>query len=182
MFQVRQEGVIGVRFPYDKTKVDAIKCIEGRRWNKENQEWLIPAAFLDQAVELLGGEWPLVPKEVVEEYEKSRAAGTRLIVGNTFTKIQGHDLPLEDIEEAASFWIEGAEYSKNFRMGSGMGRSISTGREAGFRSRPACFPVWRPSSKTKGMSIRLKTPGSSLLQASPSRRKAHPCEIISRRC
>ncbi len=117
VFQVRQEGVIGVRFPYDKTKVDAIKCIEGRRWNKENQEWLIPAAFLDQAVELLGGEWPLVPKEVVEEFEKSRAAGTRLIVGNTFTKIQGHDLPLEDIEEAASFWIEGAEYSKKFQDG-----------------------------------------------------------------
>ncbi len=116
-FQLRGNGLVGIRFPYSKERVDAIKCLDDRKWNKLTSEWEIPISEVKRAAELLGEDWLSLPKSVRDSYEETLGGKILLTVGNTFTRIRGHDLPIEAVEDATSFWVVGAEYSKKYQDG-----------------------------------------------------------------
>src|SRR3990172_9720812 len=99
-FQLRDHGLVGIRFPYSKERVDAIKCIEERKWNKDTQEWEVPVSEAKRAAEVLQEDWSSVPKSVRDAYEETVGGKILLAVDNTFTRIRGHDLPMEAIEDA----------------------------------------------------------------------------------
>lgn len=116
-FQLRQNGLVGIRFPYSRDLVEAIKGLDDRKWNKETAEWEIPVSEVKKAAEILGVDWQSLPKSVRDGYEETLGGKILLTIGNTFTRIRGHDLPMEAIEDAASFWVVGAEYSKKYQDG-----------------------------------------------------------------
>ncbi len=116
-FQLRGTGLVGIRFPYSKERVEAIKRLDDRKWNKETSEWEIPVSEAKKAAEILGVKWQDISKSVREGYEEALGGKILLIVGNTFTRIRGHDLPMEAVEDATSFWVVGAEYSKKYQDG-----------------------------------------------------------------
>lgn len=117
VFQLRDNGLVGIRFPYSKERVEAIKRLDDRKWNKETSEWEIPVSEAKKAAELLGVDWNSLAKSVRDGYEQSLGGNIRLTIGNTFTRIRGHDLPMEALEDATSFWVMGAEFSKKFQDG-----------------------------------------------------------------
>jgi superfamily II DNA or RNA helicase len=116
-FQLRGNGLVGIRFPYSKERVDAIKSLDDRKWNKESSEWEIPISEAKRAAEILGEDWQSLPKSVRDGFEEALGGKILLTVGNTFTRIRGNDLPMEAVEDATSFWVVGAEFSKKYQDG-----------------------------------------------------------------
>jgi superfamily II DNA or RNA helicase len=114
-FQLRGNGLVGIRFPYSKERVDAIKSLDDRKWNKESSEWEIPISEAKRAAEILGEDWQSLPKSVRDGFEEALGGKILLSVGNTFTRIRGNDLPMEAVEDATSFWVVGAEFSKKYQ-------------------------------------------------------------------
>lgn len=117
VFQLRGNGLVGIRFPYSKERVDLIKSLDDRKWNKETSEWEIPVSEAKKAAEMLSEDWQSLPKSVRDGYEEALGGKILLTIGNTFTRIRGHDLPMEAIEDATSFWVMGAEFSKKYQDG-----------------------------------------------------------------
>lgn len=116
-FRFLPTGRVGVHFVYSKDRVDAIRRLPDRVWNKEDEEWIVPLSSLGQVAELLEVPFENVPKTIRDAFQRAGSGKTLLLVDNTYTRIEGSDLPMEVLEKATSFWVDGAEYSKLYQDG-----------------------------------------------------------------
>ncbi|MCA9412817.1 MAG: DEAD/DEAH box helicase [Candidatus Omnitrophica bacterium] len=116
-FILVENATLQVRFPYSEKKVQALKRLPVRNWNKEKECWEIPVSLLKEACEALGQDFETVPRSIRDAFEREKKAAIRIAVENSKTKIEGPDLPIEEIDEVTSFWVEGAEFSQLYRKG-----------------------------------------------------------------
>jgi superfamily II DNA or RNA helicase len=116
-FELLPNGRLGIRFPYSKERVEAIRALPDRQWNKEAERWEVPLSSLKDVSDLFEVPMEQVPKTVRDAFESSGGGKTVLSIENTFTRIAGSDLPMEALDEATSFWVEGAEFSKQYQDG-----------------------------------------------------------------
>lgn len=116
-FQSLPQDRVGIRFPYDESVLEAFRRIPGRLWNKEEERWEIPLVGLGDAVTALGIDWDRVPSRLRKAYQDQTLDCMVLRIDNVWTEIQGKDIPLEVLDEATSFWVEGAEYSQKYQDG-----------------------------------------------------------------
>jgi superfamily II DNA or RNA helicase len=116
-FILIENSRLQVRFPYDERKVQALKRLPVREWNKEKECWEVPLSSLKEICEALGQDFEMVPRSIRDAFEREKKTAIRVTVENSRTRIQGPDLPVEEIDEATSFWVEGAEFSQLYRKG-----------------------------------------------------------------
>lgn len=118
-FELLKEDRVGVRFPYNERLIAEIKKLQGRTWNAKEKRWEVPLSQLQQLVKIMGTDLQNVPREVVEAFEKRWGGDVDVHIekGNCFVRISGKDLPVEDIDEVTSFWIEGAEHTDRYKKG-----------------------------------------------------------------
>ncbi len=123
-FELLDDNRVGVSFPYNEKAIQQIKTLTGRRWNAKEKRWELPLSQLGELLRMLNVEPRNVPRPVMEAYEQQWGGGVdaRLDVGNCYTKLTGRKLPMERIEEATSFWVEGAEHTDRYKKGQWDGR------------------------------------------------------------
>ncbi len=116
-FVLIPNSILEVRFPYSESRVRALKLLPVRNWNKEKECWEIPVSLLKEACEALGQDFETVPRSIRDAFEREKKTEIRISVENSKSRIEGPDLPIEEIDEATSFWVEGAEFSQLYRKG-----------------------------------------------------------------
>lgn len=123
-FEVLDETHFGVSFPYNEKTIQKVKTLAGRKWNAKEKRWELPLSQLGELLNILQVDPRNVPRPLMTAYEKQWGGGVeaRLLVGNCFTRLAGRKLPLAQIEEATSFWVEGAEHTDRYKKGQWDGR------------------------------------------------------------
>lgn len=116
-FTLFENARLGVRFPYDERKIQALKRLPVRSWNKERECWEFPLSSLKEVCAALALDFEMVPRSIRDAYEREKTAAVRIVLDNSRAKIVGPDLPVEDIEDVTSYWVEGAEFSDLYKKG-----------------------------------------------------------------
>lgn len=114
---------IGVSFQYDRNVVRHLRHLNARHWNPEKRRWEIHIAHLAEVMKIFHLRPEDVPPEIVRLFQ-SRWIKAKLHIrtGNSFTQIEGGQLPLEAIDAVTSFPVYGHQFDLRFLHGKWDGR------------------------------------------------------------
>lgn len=114
---------IGVSFQYDRSVVQQLRHLSARHWNPEKRRWEIHIAHLADVMKIFHLRPEEVPPDIVRLFQ-SRWIKTKLHVraGNSFTQIEGGQLPLDAIDAVTSFPVYGHQFDLRFLDGRWDGR------------------------------------------------------------
>ena len=59
---LHDEGTLRISFPYSQTAVDAVKKVDGARWNPESRTWRVPLDRLDAVLAIFGDSAAVAPE------------------------------------------------------------------------------------------------------------------------
>jgi superfamily II DNA or RNA helicase len=156
---------VAVSFAFDRGIVDAIKRLASRRWNPRSKRWEIHLAHLPDLIKLFNLNQADLPANLLEHYREGWA-GTDVRVELTPLRgrLDGGNLPLAELDAAASFFVPGYKFSPRFRS------KQWDGRKHLFSMRSLTFPagLW-PRLRTilERHSLRLQIDG----EETPARRR-----------
>lgn len=135
-FELLDKNSVGVSFPYNEKAIQEIKKVPGRKWNADKKRWEVPLSQLAVVLQILHVEPQNVPEPLWTAYQTQWGSDidARLEVGNCFCRISGKKLPMNEIEEVTSFWVEGAEHTDRYKKGQwdGMKRLLRKKKESDF--------------------------------------------------
>jgi len=123
-FELLEKDRVGLSFPYNEQAIARIKQIPGRKWNAQEKRWEIPLSHLQEALQALGADPTNLPRPLLEAYQAQwgQDIDARLESGNCFTELSGKKIPIDEIDEVTSFWMEGAEHTDRYKKGQWDGR------------------------------------------------------------
>jgi hypothetical protein len=123
-FELLEKDRVGLSFPYNEQAIARIKQIPGRKWNAQEKRWEIPLSHLQEAIQALGADPTNLPRPLLEAYQAQwgQDIDARLEAGNCFTELSGKKIPIDEIDEVTSFWMEGAEHTDRYKKGQWDGR------------------------------------------------------------
>lgn len=109
---------MAVRFPYDANAVERIKNLQNRKWDAKKKQWEVHVAHLPQVLGILNMNRTMATPAVLEYFDAHwRDLDLRLTLGNSVSILNGANAPIKAIEDATSFWVEGAEHSNQYKLG-----------------------------------------------------------------
>lgn len=109
---------IGLRFAFDASLVRQIRALNSRRWNPKQKRWEVHIAHLAEVMRIFFMHPNDAPPEVLEIYrDRWLRNQLRLIMGNTTCRLSGASVPVQPIDRALSFPVNGHEYSLKFIEG-----------------------------------------------------------------
>jgi superfamily II DNA or RNA helicase len=118
------DHALGLTFPYDEARVAAVKRLAGRRWNPAHKRWEVHLTHLGAVMRLFGLAEADLPPGL---RGRARAQGggakqARVELGPLRARLSGGDLPLAELDAAASFPVPGHRFSPRFQNGQWDGR------------------------------------------------------------
>ncbi len=127
---------IGLKFAFDANLVAQIRALNSRRWNPKQKRWEVHIAHLAEVMRIFFMHPNDAPPEVLEIYRNRWLRNQlRLIIGNTTSRLSGASIPVEQIDRALSFPVNGHEYSLKFIEGAWDGcKHLFNRRELSFPS------------------------------------------------
>jgi len=109
---------IGLRFAFDANLVRQIRALNSRRWNPVEKRWEIHIAHLAEVMRIFFMHPNDAPPEVLDIYrDRWLRKQLRVTVGNTTSRLSGASIPIDRIDKALSFPVNGHEYSLKFIEG-----------------------------------------------------------------
>ena len=112
------DQTLGITFPYNERMIEELKKLSNRRWNAQARRWEVHLSHLGDVIRILHVDPRNLPRHVVARYRSEwEGVATKLSVGNAVTRISGSKIPVEEIDAATSFWVEGADHSTKYKRG-----------------------------------------------------------------
>jgi len=109
---------IGVSFQYDRGVVQRLRKLNARRWNPEKRRWEVHIVHLADIMKIFHLRPEDVPPDIVRLYQSQWIKAKAVVrVGNSFTQIEGGQLPMDRIDEATSFLVYGHYYNLQYLDG-----------------------------------------------------------------
>lgn len=110
------DETLGVSFPYDASRVKAIKRLTRRRWNGQHKRWEVHIAHLADVIRIFN----LSPGDVdesIRDLYRSHWADGRVEVKLTPLqgKLKGGAVPVGRIDTACSYFVPGYKFSPKYK-------------------------------------------------------------------
>ncbi|MFH0794958.1 MAG: DEAD/DEAH box helicase [bacterium] len=121
--KVLDDEYFSVRFQFDPQLVNQIRVLSSRRWNPKTKSWEIHIAHLADVMKIFYLHPRDIPPDLLKLYQAQWIkCRLRIKVGHTYTQFSGTKLPIEKMDDVASFFVAGHEYSSKFIDGAWDGR------------------------------------------------------------
>lgn len=109
---------LGVSFQYDRGVVQQLRKLNARRWNPEKRRWEVHIVHLADIMKIFHLRPEDVAPDIVRRYQSQWIKAKAVVrVGNSFTQIEGGQLPIDRIDDVTSFLVYGYHFNLKYLDG-----------------------------------------------------------------
>lgn len=122
--ELLDNGRLAVKLPYNENFLSAVRALTDRRWNREERQWEVGIAHLQDLLDILQLDTTAVSRKALRAYQmyKIRHGRARIKADNIHAVLSGLNLPFEKIDKMTSYHVPGYRYMTRFKKGSWDGK------------------------------------------------------------